>query len=168
MMRFDPFRDIEELQQRVDRMFGSGTSNHTSQRFSPTVDIHEDDGGLDISLDLPGIDPGNIKLEAENNTVTVQAERKYDQGGRTAHRVERAYGTFVRTFNVPPRYDLGKIEALYAHGTLSLRVPRAEAAQRRSIPIKGMSNDAVQTLEAGAAQRPQAMQESQSEASLSS
>ena len=151
MMRFDPFREIEELQQRVDRAFG-GVSNHTNggSRFSPTVDVHEDDQGLEISLDLPGIDPNNIRLEAENNTITVQADRKYEnRDNRTAHRVERAYGTFVRAFNIPPRYDLTKIEAIHEHGTLTLRVPRAEAAQRRSIPIKSGVNTQPQTIEAG-------------------
>lgn len=153
MMRFDPFRDIEELQQRVDRMFGSTLGGSGQNRFSPTVDVHEDEQTLEISMDLPGIDPQDIKLEAENNTVTVQAERKYENGqNRTAHRVERAYGTFVRAFNVPPRYDLSKIEATHRHGTLTLRIPRAEAAQRRAIPIKGLSNVGPQTIEAGSSQ----------------
>ncbi|PYE56347.1 Hsp20/alpha crystallin family protein [Deinococcus yavapaiensis] len=152
MMRFDPFREIEELQQRVDRMFGT---NATSGRFAPLVDVHEDEGGLEISLDLPGIAPEGIKLEAENNTVTVSAERKYDNTqNRTAHRTERAYGTFVRTFNIPSRYDLAKIEATHQHGTLTLRIPRAEQAMRRAIPIKStVSNQG----------RPQALEVSANE-----
>ena len=146
MMRFDPFREIEELQQRVDRMFTS--SQNGMNRFAPLVDVHEDDGGLEISLDLPGIRPDDIKVEAENNTVTVQAERKYEQrDGRTAHRTERAYGTFLRTFNIPSRYDLGKIEATHEHGTLTLRVPRSEAAQKRTIRIKQGITNRMQTLE---------------------
>jgi HSP20 family protein len=136
MMRFDPFRDIEELQQRVDRMFGRG-SQSSSSSYAPSVDVHEDEQGLELSLDLPGIDPKDIKLEAENNTITVEAERKYDNSqNRNAHRVERAYGTFIRTFNVPSRFDLSKIEATHNHGCLTLRVPRSEAAMRRSIEIK--------------------------------
>lgn len=147
MMRFDPFREIEELQQRVDRMFG----NAAQGRFAPLVDIHEDEGGLEISLDLPGISPDSIKLEAENNTVTVSAERKYDPQNRTAHRTERAYGTFVRTFNIPSRYDLAKIDATHEHGTLTLRIPRAEQAMRRAIPIKSAVSNQGQphTLDAG-------------------
>lgn len=87
MMRFDSLREIEELQQRVGRMFGGDARSHT------------------------------------------------------AHRTERAYGTFARTFNIPSRYDLSKIEATQQHGTLTLRVPRAEQAMRRSIPVKsGVSN----------------------------
>ena len=149
MMRFDPFREIEELQQRVDRAFGLSAQG-TQNRFAPMVDVHEDEQGLEISLDLPGINPEDIRLEAENNTVTVQAERKYVQAqGRSAHRVERAYGTFVRTFNVPSRYDLSRIEATHEHGTLTLRVPRSEQAMKRAIPIKSGTNNQGRTLEQG-------------------
>jgi HSP20 family protein len=136
MMRFDPFREIEELQQRVDRMFSGSRNGGGQNSFAPTVDVHEDESGLEISLDLPGIAPDQIRLEAENNTITVEAERRYEsKEGRNAHRVERAYGNFVRTFNIPARYDLSKIEASQQHGTLTLRVPRSEQAMKRSIPI---------------------------------
>lgn len=133
-MRFDPFREIEELTQRLDRAYSGGQSVN---RFSPPVDIHEDEQGLELTLDLPGVSPDALHIEAENNTLTVQAERRYARTeGRTAHRVERAYGTFTRTFSVPAKYDLTKVEADFDHGTLSLRVPRSEAAQKRSISVR--------------------------------
>jgi HSP20 family protein len=136
MMRFDPFREIEELHQRVDRMIGSSRNSGGQNSFAPMVDVHEDERGLEISLDLPGIAPDQIRLEAENNTITVEAERRYEsKEGRNAHRVERAYGNFVRTFNIPARYDLSKIEASHQNGTLTLHVPRSEQAMKRSIPI---------------------------------
>jgi HSP20 family protein len=157
MMRFDPFREIEELQQRVDRMFGSSRTQGGGQsNFAPTVDVHEDENGLELCLDLPGIDPKDIKLEAENNTITVEAERRYEnQQGRNAHRVERAYGTFMRTFNVPSRFDLSKIEASHQHGSLTLRIPRSEQAMRRSIEIKagsGSSSQGTPTMDASSGQ----------------
>ncbi|ADV67668.1 Hsp20/alpha crystallin family protein [Deinococcus maricopensis] len=149
MMRFDPFREIEELSQRMDRVFGATTN--TPARFAPNVDIHEDDQGLEIGLDLPGVDPANIQVEAENNTLTVQAERKYDRSeGRTAHRVERAYGTFSRTFSVPAKYDLSKLEATYTNGTLSLRLPRSEASLKRTIEVKAVTNVSKPAIEAAA------------------
>lgn len=133
-MRFDPFREIEELAQRVDRAFGQGGE---ASRFAPPIDIHEDDGGLELHIDLPGVSPEDLSIEAENQTLTVQAQRRYERReGRTAHRVERAYGSFVRSFSVPPKYDLSGVEADFDHGTLTLRIPRSEAAQKRAIAVR--------------------------------
>ncbi|MBZ9714225.1 MULTISPECIES: Hsp20/alpha crystallin family protein [Deinococcus] len=135
MMRFDPFREIEELTQRMDRAFGQVNSAPT--RFAPPVDVHEDEQGLELVLDLPGIRPDALQIEAENQTLTVQATRAYDRKeGRTAHRVERAYGTLARTFSVPAKYDLTKVEADFEHGTLTIRVPRSEAAQKRTVQVR--------------------------------
>ena len=135
MMRFDPFREIEELSQRVDRAFGQ--SAQAPARFAPPVDVHEDEQGLELSLDLPGIKPEDISVDAENQTLSVQAARQYHrQEGRTAHRVERAYGTYSRTFSVPAKYDLSKVDAEFDNGSLTIRVPRSEAAQKRSIEVK--------------------------------
>ena len=143
MMRFDPFRDIEELTQRLDRAF---TTQNQPARFSPPVDVHEDEQGLEIVLDLPGVQPDAVQIEAESQTLTVQASRVYERReGRTAHRVERASGSFFRTFSVPAKYDLGRVDARFEHGTLTLTIPRSEAAQRRTIAVKTGSK----TLDAG-------------------
>ncbi|MBB6097770.1 HSP20 family protein [Deinobacterium chartae] len=154
MMRFDPFREIEELQQRVDQMFRQSLgSGNAPARFAPLADVSEDDRGLEVTIDLPGIPTEDISIEAENNTLTVQAERKLPQTeGKTRHRVERPYGSFVRTFSVPAKYDLGKIEAYHQNGTLTLLIPRSEAAQKRSISIRSaqpaLENN--RTVDAGA------------------
>lgn len=145
MMRFDPFREIEELSQRVDRAFGQ--SAQSPARFAPPVDVHEDEQGLELALDLPGVRAEDISVDAENQTLSVQAPRHYNRAeGRTAHRVERAYGTYSRTFSVPGKYDLSKVEASFENGSLTLRVPRSEAAQKRSISVK---SGTTLTAEAG-------------------
>ena len=156
MMRFDPFREIEELAQRMDRSMGgqSGIS-----RFAPPVDVHEDERGLEITLDLPGVPADAIQIEAENQTLTVQAERRYERKeGRTAHRVERSYGSFIRSFSVPAKYDLSAVAAHYDQGQLTLSVPRSEASQRRTINVQsggvqaGGQKPGVQTVDAEKAQ----------------
>ena len=88
MLRFDPFREIEELQQRFDRALGGGTRGSDQNFFSPVVDIHEDERGLEIDLDLPGISPENIRVEAENNTITIQGERRYEGPHGPPHRAD--------------------------------------------------------------------------------
>ena len=147
MMRFDPFRDIEELTQRLDRAFSVSQSGAVqATRFAPPVDVHEDEHGLELVLDLPGVQPDGVQIEAESQTLTVQAERKYERKeGRTAHRLERASGSFFRTFSVPAKYDLSKVQANFEHGTLSLTIPRSETSQRRTINV----NTGNRTLEAG-------------------
>lgn len=146
-MRFDPFREIEELAQRMDRSLGGQSQ---VSRFAPPVDVHEDERGLEIALDLPGIAPDSIQIEAENQTLTVQAERRYErQEGRTAHRVERSYGSHIRSFSVPAKYDLSGVIATHNHGLLTLTIPRSEASQRRTIAVRsGAQQTGTQTLEA--------------------
>lgn len=151
-MRFDPFRDIEELTQRLDRAIGTSQSGAAQvARFAPPVDVHEDEHGLELVLDLPGVRPDDVQIEAESNTLTVQAERKYERReGRTAHRVERASGSFFRTFSVPAKYDLSKVQANFEHGTLSIVIPRSEQSQRRTISV----NTGNRTIDA---QKPEAL-----------
>ena len=135
MMRFDPFREIEELAQSMSRSLGGQYQTGQSQlsRLAPPVDVHEDEQGLEIALDLPGISADSIQIEAENQTLTVQAERRYERReGRTAHRVERSYGSFIRSFSVPAKYDLSSVTASYDQGQLTLSVPCREASQRTS------------------------------------
>ena len=155
MMRFDPFREIEELTQRMDRAFGSAVNGQVA-RLAPPIDVHEDEQGLELVLDLPGVRPEDIQIEAENNTLSVQAQRKYSRTeGRTAHRVERAYGTFSRTFSVPSKYDLTKVEADFDHGTLTLRVPRSEAAQKRTVQVRTGSGGQLSAPKTVDAEQPQ-------------
>ena len=140
MMRWDPFKEIEELQERLGRGMGYGMgrgAGRGEQTFAPLVDVWEDEEGLHFAVYLPGIDPDKVEVTAEEETLTVKAERPFEQQENVAyHRVEGPYGTFVRSFSIPSVYDLSKVAAKFKNGVLYLSVPRAEETKPRKIQVE--------------------------------
>jgi len=138
MMRWDPFKEIEELQERLAQaMVVPRAQRAESRTFAPLVDVFEDEEGLHFAVYLPGVDPDKVEVVAEDETLTVKAERPFEQKeGVTWHRVEGPYGTFIRSFAVPPTFDLGKVKARFKNGVLFLDVPRAEEAKPKKITIE--------------------------------
>ncbi len=138
MMRWDPFKEIEELQERLAQaMVVPRGQRAESRTFAPLVDVFEDEEGLHFAVYLPGVDPEKVEIVAEDETLTVKAERPFEQKeGVTWHRVEGPYGTFVRSFAVPATFDLSKAKARFKHGVLYLDVPRAEEAKPKKISIE--------------------------------
>ncbi len=138
MMRWDPFKEIEELQERLARVMGAPSGKATEGRtFAPLVDVFEDESGLHFAVYLPGVDPAKVDVTAEDETLTVRAERPFEEKeGVTWHRVEGPYGTFIRSFAVPATFDLTKVKARFKHGVLFLDVPRAEEAKPKKIAIE--------------------------------
>ena len=143
--RFDPFRDLAVLQDRMNRMFndqyGSRSSeDHLMSRgtWTPAVDIYEADGQLVMKAELPDMRREDIDVTVENHTLTIRGERKLDQEIKQEnfHRVERAYGNFVRSFALPPTIEPGKIAAEYKNGVLTVKLPVREEAKPRTIDIE--------------------------------
>jgi HSP20 family protein len=142
--RFDPFRDLAVLQDRMNRLFndsyGSRQEDHMLNRgtWTPAVDIYEAEGGLVMKAELPDMRREDIEVTVENNTLTIRGERKLDSEIKQEnfHRVERAYGSFVRTFSLPTTVDSAKIAADYKDGVLTLRLPVREDAKPRTIDVK--------------------------------
>jgi HSP20 family protein len=102
------------------------------------VDVSEDGEGYTFQLDLPGLDPNDIKIEMNGDTLTVRGERKGETVRRESdllHRVERVYGSFERAFRLTLPVDAAAIKALYKHGVLEVRVPKLEPAKKREITI---------------------------------
>lgn len=143
MTRYTPTRTLRDLQREVDdifdRFFDRGSSNQGSSAvWSPRTDLLETDNSYRIRLDLPGMTKEDITINLQNNTLTVRGERKSERTDEEEDyvRVERAFGTFHRTFTLPDAVDDQNIEAGYKDGVLTIDVPKTEESTRRQIEIQ--------------------------------
>ena len=105
--------------------------------WSPSVDIFETENDLVLKADLPDVKLEDIEVRVENQTLTLKGERKFekDESNSGFHRIERQYGTFVRTFTVPTSVDPERVAAEYKNGVLTVRLPKKEAAKPRQVKI---------------------------------
>jgi HSP20 family protein len=108
--------------------------------WAPVVDVNESASDVGITVELPGIDPSAVEITYENDVLTVKGEkkstRKEGDSETRYHIVERTFGAFTRSFRMPKGLDESKIEARYANGVLTVRVPKAAVAATRKIEIK--------------------------------
>src|SRR5919201_6992144 len=117
LTRFEPFRDLFNLQSQVNRLFqdfGRGSDELlTSGTFVPPVDIYEDEQNITLKLEVPGINEKDIDIKLENNTLTVRGERNFEKEEKEEnfHRIERSYGSFARSFTLPKTVDPHNIHA---------------------------------------------------------
>jgi HSP20 family protein len=141
IVRWDPFRDLQE---RMNRMFddsyrgaGRGEDWGLGGAWAPPVDIYEKDGNIVVKAELPGVDPKDVDVRVENNTLTIRGERKIDNEIKQEayHRVERSYGTFTRSFSLPSVLDQEKIKAEFKDGVLQVTLPKHERALPKQINI---------------------------------
>jgi HSP20 family protein len=109
----------------------------TGRPWSPAVDIMEDDHSLTLKADLPDVNPENIDVRVENNTLTIKGSRKFekDENVKGWHRIERSYGDFVRSFSLPNTLDTEKVAADYKNGVLTITLPRKESAKPKSVKV---------------------------------
>ncbi len=145
IVRFDPFKELATLQDRMNRVFGEvwGRTNRADEDYisgswMPAVDVRETKDSLEIAAELPGIDPKDVEVSVENGVLTLKGSRNFEKAtdGETYHRVERAYGSFERSFSLPTNVDPEKVQAVYRHGVLHLALPKREEAKPKSITIK--------------------------------
>jgi HSP20 family protein len=140
----------------VGSAFPEQGSAITSAWFAPT-DVSEDANSLQITLEVPGVRPEDVKISLENNLLTVRGEKKQEAEERTerVHRYERSYGTFERSFVLPNTVDPDKISANYENGILKIRIPKSERARPREIPVSAASGAAqISTANASEGSRP--------------
>ncbi|HEX4286475.1 MAG TPA: Hsp20/alpha crystallin family protein [Terracidiphilus sp.] len=138
--RWDPFRDVLALQNRVNsifRDFNEGDNALTTASFVPAVDIYEDPQKVVLKLEVPGIEEKDLDIRVENNTLTVKGERKFENEEKEEnfHRIERRYGSFYRAFTVPSTVDTENVAATYNAGVLKLELKKKAEAQPKQIKI---------------------------------
>jgi HSP20 family protein len=137
----------------------------TSAWFAPT-DVSEDSNGIRITMELPGVEPDDVRLSLENNILTIRGEKKQqlEQKDERVHRFERTYGTFERTFVLPSTVDPEQIEARYDNGVLMISIPKAERAKPREIRVKSSASGSSQIKSGAASQRGSQGSEERAEA----
>jgi len=146
LTRFDPYREMQTLQDRLNRVFGGAGRGEREEEMSlaawvPPVDIAEEKDRIVITAELPGFHPNEISIQTENGMLTISGERNFEKEKRERnfHRVERSYGQFVRTFSLPNNVDRERIKASFQNGLLQIELPKREDAKPRQIRVTGES-----------------------------
>jgi len=141
--RWDPFRDVLALQNRMNSLFqdfsrGQGeTEALTTAAFVPPVDVYEDEHKVVLKLEVPGMKQDDFDIRVENNTLTVRGERKFEKEEREEnfHRIERRYGSFYRAFTVPTTMNTENVKASYDAGVLKIELEKRAEAKPKQIKV---------------------------------
>ena len=145
LVRWDPFRELEEVSDRLNRMFArpaaraaNGKETMIVADWTPSVDISETGGEYQIKAEIPDVKKEDVKVTVEDGVLTIQGERKHEkeEKGKKYHRIERSYGSFVRTFSLPDVIEEDKVKAEFKDGVLNLHLPKSEKAQPKAIEVK--------------------------------
>lgn len=146
LVRWDPFRELEEMSDRLNRMVsrpalprtnGNGKEAMTVADWVPSVDVSETEGEYQIKAEIPDVKKEDVKVTVEDGVLTIQGERKHEkeEKGKKYHRVERSYGSFVRSFTLPDLVDEEKVKAEFKDGVLNLQLPKSEKAKPKAIEV---------------------------------
>jgi HSP20 family protein len=143
LTRWDPFREFSVLQDRMNRLFqdftprGTGEEEMTTGAFVPPVDIYEDEHSISLKAELPGVDPKDVDVRVENNTLTIKGERKFEKEEKEEnfHRIERRYGSFVRNFTLPSTVDTDNVKADFENGVLKIQLQKRAEAKPKQIKV---------------------------------
>lgn len=142
LIRWQP-RELYDLRRDVNQLFDSFWGNGENEPTQPTVwrpsvDISEREGEFTVTVDLPGIRREDLDVTVVNGRLTIKGERRHEKEEKdaTTHRVERAYGTFTRSFDLPTAVAADKISAAYRDGVLTVVVPKAEEAKPKQIEVR--------------------------------
>jgi len=142
--RWDPFRELNTITDRMNRLFQDSFGNLSrgeeglpTANFVPAVDIYEDEQNITVKMEVPGIEQKDIDVRMENNTLVVRGERKFekDEKEENFHRIERRYGSFYRAFSLPNTVDAENVSAEYDNGVLKIKLAKKAEAKPKQIKV---------------------------------
>ena len=144
IVRWDPFRELNAVQERMNRLFndvyrGGDDDVMRAGAWVPPVDIYDTGNHeLVIKAELPDVSKDDVEITVENSSLTLRGEKKMDAGVKDeqCRRIERVYGTFSRSFSLPPTVDTAKVAADFKNGVLTIRLPLREEAKPKQVQIQ--------------------------------
>ena len=143
IIRWDPFRDLMTLREKMNRLFEDAFAARGEEKelvsgtWTPSVDIYETENSLILTAEVPGLDEKDVEIKIEDNTLTLQGERKFEKETKEEnyHRIERSYGSFYRSFTLPNYIDHDKITAEHESGILKITMPKKPELKPRKVKI---------------------------------
>ena len=122
----------------LGRTVGSVLRSNGSQKYVPSLDISETENDYQVSVDLPGVNPDDVKVEMHDGRLTVSGAREVvkEEKEKNYHRIERSSGSFTRAISIPNEVDVDKIDASYEHGVLHIVLPKTQKQQPKKIQIR--------------------------------
>jgi HSP20 family protein len=144
VVKWDPFRDLISIQDRMNRLFeqtlsrSRGEEGVSATTWTPAVDIYETADTIVMKAELPGVAREDIQIQINDNTLTLKGERRFakDVQEESYLRLERAYGSFHRSFTLPATVRQDKVRALFKDGVLELSLPKADESKPKRISIE--------------------------------
>jgi HSP20 family protein len=145
LTRWDPFKELDELQGRLSTLFGRAPVRTDSNRqekmtlvdWAPLVDVIESEKEYLVKAELPEVNKEDVKISVQDDVLTLSGERSQEkeEKGKKFHRIERAYGSFSRSFTLPEDSDPVKITADFKSGVLTVHIAKSERAKPKSIEV---------------------------------
>lgn len=144
LIKWDPFRELEDVSNRLNRVFGrplaraeSGHEMFPMADWTPSADISETDTAYLIKAEIPGVKKEDVKVTLQDGMLTIQGERKMEkeEKDKKFHRIERSYGSFMRSFRVPDDADESAVKAEFKDGMLNVTLTKSAKAKSKAINV---------------------------------
>jgi HSP20 family protein len=144
LIKWNPFNELEDISNRLNQIFGRPAVSAAADQqmlkvadWTPSVDISETDQAYLIKAEIPEVKKEDVKVTIDDGMITIQGERKMEkeEKGKKFHRIERSYGSFVRSFRLPDGVDESKVKAEFKDGMINVTLPKSEKAKKKAVEV---------------------------------